>query len=534
MIKRILSLENKFSIAKASLIIGALTLASRLVGLYRDRLFASRFGAGDILDVYYAAFRIPDFVFNLLILGTLSAALIPVFGEYLIKNKKKANEIASTVLNVSTLGMLVLCFVLFLLASPLTKILVPGFPDGKFLDTLALTKILLISPVIFTISNVLSSVLNSQKRFFVVALAPILYNLGIIAGLLFFYPRLGLPGLAWGVIFGASLHVLVQLPEALRFGFRWQAVLNFRDQAMLKIARLFVPRIFGLDTSQISLIIGSVIGSILASGSIAVLNLANNLQAVPIGVFALAAAVASFPSLSEAYVKNDGHGYMRLLYRSMRQILFFIIPITILMLLYRAFIVRLAFGAGKFSWQDTILTFNTLGIFTFTLFSQSLTPLFSRAFYARQNTKTPVIIGLISMALNVLASYWLSLSLGVVGIAAGFSLASIFNCAVLFGFLRRSLYKDYPFAKTLVFELDSQFFRSLAKIILASLLMGTAAYSLIYALSPLFNTQTTLGILLQSGISGLVAVAVFGFCGLILKIEELQSAKSLLKKLFSR
>lgn len=542
MINCLKNLEAKFSLSKAALIVGTLTLLSRLVGLLRDRLFASHFGAGDTLDVYYAAFRIPDFVFNLLILGTLSVAFIPVFTEWLTRDAKKAFHIANTVLNFSFLMMSALCLLLFFFAPVLTKFLVPGFSPEKLAETVVLTKIFLLSPVIFTVSNVFGSILNSQKKFLIANLAPVLYNCGIIFGLLVLYPAWGLQGLGWGVILGALLHLLVQILESVRFGYAWQPIMDFKDLAVRKIGKLFIPRIFGLDTSQLSLLIGSVIGSFLAAGSIAVLNLANNLQAVPVGIFAISVAIAAFPALSEAFAIKDLPGFVKILKNSIIQILFFIIPISILMLLFRAYLVRLVYGAGKFSWSNTILTFNTLGVFVFALFSQALLPLLARAFYARQNTKIPVAIGLVCMGLNVLLSYIFALHAltlkinlpplhfsvqtgGVVGIALGFTLASIINALALFVILRYQLARDLSAAPEVMENFDLKLIEAVLKILLASVAMGIVGYLAIYLLAPLVNTRTGVGILIQSGLAAALATAVYLMVALALGLSQ---AKTLL------
>lgn len=517
---------SNFSISKAAAIIGMLSLASRLLGLVRDRLFAGKFGAGDTLDVYYAAFRIPDLVFNLLILGTLSAAFIPIFTEWLVKDARRAQRIANTVLNSSVLVVGFLCLLLYFFAEPLTKMLVPGFSEEKLGLTVMLTRLLLISPVIFTASNVFGSILNSQKRFFVASLAPLLYNCGIIFGLLYFYPHWGLQGLGWGVVLGASMHLLVQVIESWRWGFVWQPVFDFSDKAVQKIGMLFVPRIFGLDTTQVSLLIGSVVGSLLSAGSITVLNLAHNLQAVPVGLFGISVAMASFPALAEFFAKEDASVFIQTLFDSICKVLFFIIPISVLMLLLRAYIVRLAYGSGQFSWEDTILTFNTLGIFSISLFSQALAPLLARAFYARQDTKTPVLIGLGSIALNIILSYLFAMSKislnfeisgisfgfqtgGVVGIALGFVIASIVNFLLLFAFLHRELEKDSAAASHRMKHFDGDLAVVLGKIIFASLCMGIVGYASIYLFEPLVDTRTGLGILFQSGLATAFSVAVY-------------------------
>ncbi len=510
MIQKLAQLEAKFSLSKAAIIVGFFALFSRIIGLVRDRMFAGAFGAGDTLDIYYAAFRIPDFVFNLLILGTLSVAFIPVFTELLLTDKNRAYKNANTILNFSLLIMGAVSLILILLVEPLTKALVPGFSGEKLESTIKLTRLFLLSPVIFTLSNVFTSILNAHKKFLIVGLAPILYNLGIIFGLLYLYPRYGLIGLGYGVIIGAFLHLLVQIPEAMRNGYRWMPTFDLKDKALRKIGKLFIPRIFGLDNSQISLIIGSIVGSILASGSITVYNLANNLQTVPLGVFAISIAIAAFPVMSEYYAKKDEPAFLKTLGDSMVQILFFMIPISILMLIFRAHIVRLAFGSGNFGWQDTILTFNTLGIFSFSLFSQSLTPLLARAFYSRQNTVIPVTVNILTMALNAALAFIFGKIYGITGVAAAFSIASVLNAIILFFLIRMKLAKSMEEPKKQNLALfDDKLFKSLLKITGASIVMGAVGYSLLYAIEPFINTHTGPGLLIQSGIAVLCACVVY-------------------------
>ncbi len=529
MINKLKSLESNFTINKAALIVGFFTLLSRLTGLLRDRLFAGKFGAGDILDAYYAAFRIPDFVFNLLILGTLSVAFIPVFSELLVKDRQQANRTANTILNSTFLLMFAICTILWLFSASLSKILVPGFTGEKLANMISLTRLFLISPIIFTLSNVFSSILNSQKKFVAVGLAPVLYNFGIIFGLLALYPRYGIMGIGYGVLVGACLHLLVQVPEAVRLGFRWKPIMDFKDKAFQKMTKLFVPRIFGLDNSQISLLIGSVIGSFLASGSIAILNLANNLQAVPIGIFAISIAVASFPALSQLNAEKNERGFLETLAKSLLQILFFIIPITIFILILRAHLVRLAYGAGNFSWEDTILTFKTLGVFAFSLFAQSVSPLLARSFYAKQNTIIPVAINFFTMALNASLAYFFGKSYGVVGIAAGFSIASIFNALCLFIALHYFLSED---GKTgLLKEFDLTIFKQVAKITICALAGGLAAYGALYAAEPFINTRTVLGLLAQAAAAGLLGSAIYFMAAVAL---DLSQAKKFVEKYGSK
>jgi putative peptidoglycan lipid II flippase len=520
------NVKKNTSIVRAAGLIGFFTLLSRLVGLYRDRLFASHFGAGDILDSYYAAFRIPDLVFNLLILGTLSVAFIPVFTEYFHKDPEEANKISNTVLNASFLGMACIVLLLLFFVPEIAKLVAPGFTGKKLSETIILTRIFLFSPVIFTVSSVFSSVLNSLKRFLIVSIAPIIYNFGIIFGIIFLYPHFGIRGLAYGVILGALAHLIIQAAAVFyqrgqsRRHFVYHLEMDLKHAGVRKILRLFVPRIFGIDNSQFSLLIGSIIGSVLASGSIAVFNLANNLQAVPIGIFAISFAVASFPNLSESFAKKDDKEFNHIFVKTAINILFFALPISVLMLLLRAQIIRVILGSGNFDWQATKLTANTLGIFAFSIFAQSLIPLVARAFYARHNTKTPVIIGLVSMAFNLILSYILSRHYGVLGVVAGFSIASVFNFLALYMLLRRQLqHLD-----------DNYLLYAVLKIIFASLLMAIVIYIALYYLGLYFVLDTGWHVFIQGFLAGIIGIAMFLLFSFLLDMEQTRFVFKFLKE----
>lgn len=512
MINRLKKLESTFHIGQATIIIASFTLVSRIMGFGRDVLLANSLGTGKESDIYFTAFRIPDLVYNLLILGTLSVAFIPVFSQYLLSDRPRALRIASTVLNVSAFGMLLICVLIFIFAVPLTHLIAPGFSDSQTYDTAMITRIMMLSPIIFTISNVFSSVLISMKKFIIVNTAPLLYNVGIIIGIVFLYPRYGLDGLAYGVIFGALLHVGVQIPEAYRHGFRWKAAMDLKDPGVRKIGALFLPRIVGLDSSYINLIIVSIIGSTLAAGSITAFNYANNIQAVALGIFALSSAVAIFPVLSEFYAKNDTKGFVSSLQHTIIRVLYFIIPVTILTLLLRAHVVRLLLGHGNCDWTCTVTTFDTLGVLALGLVAQSLVPLFARAFYSRQNTKTPVAISLVAMIINASFSYFLAQELGIVGVALGFVIAATVQCILLFAFLHRYLNTKDPATEKVLAVFDATIVTQTLKILLASILLGAVTYGSLYLLDPILNTRTVFGIFAQASIStafgGIVYIAL--------------------------
>jgi putative peptidoglycan lipid II flippase len=375
------------SITGAAFVIAVMGLASRFLGLVRDRILASKFGAGDELDIYYAAFKIPDLVFNLLILGALSAAFVPLFTSLISKDeKKKAWNMVDKIFTLMVLVLALVTIVLFFLTPWLTSLITFGFNPEKQESVAVLTRIMLISPVLMGVSGLLGGILNSFKKFFFYSLAPIFYNIGIIIGVLFFTEYFGIRGLAWGVVFGAFLHLVVQLPENFRCGFRFKLNFDFKDKHLLQMIKLMVPRTMGLAVTQINFLIITILASTLSAGSLAIFNLANNIQSVPLGLFGISFATAAFPTLSAYGAQNKKEEFIKSFSRTFRNIMFFTVPLSITFIVLRAQIVRVVLGAGKFDWEDTIMTFQALGIFSLSLFAQSLIPLLARAFYSIHNT----------------------------------------------------------------------------------------------------------------------------------------------------
>ncbi len=534
MFKKILSLEQKFSITKAAFIVGFFALLSKFVALVRDPLFTSHFG-GDkiyILDIYNAAFRVPDFIFSVFILGTLSVALIPVFVDLVVKDKKRAQAFANTIITLTMLVMGGGFILLYILAWPITKLLVPGFSADSLSQAVGLTRIIILSQIIFTLSNTCTNILYSYKRFIMAGVAPILYNIGIIAGILFFYPRFGIPGLGYGVLLGAALHLIVQLPELARTSFKLRPAWNLDDAAIKQFLKLYLPRIFAIDLSVVSLLVATFIASNLQTGSIAIFTLAVNLLSLPVSIIALSLATAIFPSLSEKFALGDEAGFLAMLKKTFIQILYFMIPLTLLMLIFRAQGVRLYLGHGKFTWENTILTFSVLGVLVFALISQSLTPIFARAFYSRQNTITPVTINLIALMVNIILAFALKGRYGIIGVAAAFSIASIFNAITLFIVLRAHLYKHSHNTVALK-EFDDDLVATTFKIVLASVFMALTSYASLYVFAPLVHTDTVLGLLIQVGCSGILGLIVFFAASTLLKLRESQIILDYIKKVLS-
>jgi len=517
--------NTKHAIGRSAALVGFFGLIADIAGLLRDRLFAATFGAGHVLDSYYAAFRIPDFVYNLLILGTLSVAFIPVFTEHLVGDEEDAKNIANTVLTVSTLVLAVMCGILYFFVPQLIHhVIAPGFSGQTFNDTVTLTKIFLLSPIIFTASSVFGSVLNSLNRFLMVSIAPVLYNLGIMFGAVFLYPRFGIAGLAYGVIIGALAHLLTQIIGAAVAGFHFKPKLAVHNPGVKRIFQLLLPRIIGVDNSLVSLMIASYFGSFLASGSIAIFSFANNLEMVPMGIFALAFATAAFPNLSQHFAKHDETGFNDTLSKTSVNILYFMIPSSALLIVLRAQIVRVIYGTGQFNWNATRLTANSLGLFAIGLFAQAITPLMSRAFYARQNTIIPVVAGLIAIVANAALSYFLIKPFGVAGLALGFSLSTILNAVILYIALKPRLH-EFSIKQPLI---DS------GKIILASLILAVVSYFCLYLVQLAIPLTRTLYVLAQGSFAAVAGLLIYFLCTKWLGLNQSALAVNLVKRRFIR
>lgn len=532
MIKRLFGGQIN-SITIAALLVALSSLVSRFLGIFRDRILAGEFGAGDTLDIYYAAFRVPDLIFNLLVLGALSAGFIPIFIGLMDNPLDKAKSIfsgeknksawffANNVLNILGILLIGLSVLGFLFAPYFMKMITPGFSDEKMSLVVSLSRIMFLSPIFLGISSVLGGILQSFKRFFVYSLAPIMYNIGIIIGALYFVPIWGVRGLAYGIVFGALLHMLIQLPMVWKLGFRYKFILNFRNENIKNVSKMMVARTLSLAVVQINLLVITIIASTLESGSLSVFNFANNLQSFPIGIFGISFAVAAFPALSA--IAFDRKKLVDTFSSTFRQILFFVVPSTVLLLTLRAQIIRVTLGTGQFDWNDTVLTIHTLGFFTISLFAQATIPLLTRVFYARHNSKTPFYVGLVSIIVNIALSYRFAQTMGVDGLALAFSVASIINFVILWIVLHLEIGS--------MDEMRVLF--SVVKFSIAALACGVAVQGMKLVIWPYIDMTKTMGVFTQGFIAGLLGLFVYLLVSALLKSEEFFSFWNSIKRRLS-
>lgn len=514
------------SVAAAAFIISLAGVASRILGLFRDRILAGQFGAGDTLDAYYAAFRIPDLMYNLMIVGALSAAFIPVFTELISKDKEEeAWKLSSGILSLQIVFTGFVSVILIVWAPWLMKLVTPGFHDEKMDLTVTLTRIMFLSPFLLGISGILGGSLVSLKKFLIYSLAPIFYNVGIIIGALFFVKTMGPVGLAWGVVLGAVLHLLVQYPAVKFSGFKFQPHFfdAWKDPSVRKVLKLMIPRTMTIAVSQINFTIITIFASTLTAGSLAVFNFANNIQSAPLGLFGISFAIAVFPTLSAHAARDEKEKFAIAFSRTFRQVLFFVIPVSVFLYVFRAQIVRVLLGSGEFNWDDTIMTFTVLGLLTMSLFAQSLLPLLTRTFYALQNTKTPLKIALVSEAINLILVVSLIKSHGVYGLAIAFSISSILNMTLLMIFLRKHL----PDLKDAII-IDSAF-----RIISSSIVAGLVAQIGKIIVGTRGELDTFVAVLMQIVIAGSMGLSAFCLMSYYLKSKEFfQFTDSVTRKLF--
>lgn len=490
-----------------------LGLLSRVLGVLRDRILASHFGASDLLDVYYVSFHVPDFIFNLLVVGAVAAAFIPVFIEYQSKNDGGEWEIANNFLNILVTMMALTAGILFVFTPWLIRFIAPGFsPEKQYLAVL-FTRVMLVSPIIFSVSVVIGSILQIFNRFLAYALAPIMYNLGIIFGAIVLVPKFGPLGLAEGVVLGALLHLAIQLPALKGIGFKWRKIWMWSDIGMKKILKLMIPRTMGIALIQINLIILDMFASKISSGSVTMINFANNFQYLPISLVGISIAVASFPTLSREALKEDKVDFSRRIDKTLCRILFIAVPLSFLMVYLRADLIRVILGAGLFGSRDIELTGQILGWFSVGVFAQSIIPFLARSFYAMQNTWVPVVASMAGVAANIFFVLYFLPNMKIFALPLAFSIAGILNAVILVVFLKRYL-KLFPVSKIGIYFL---------KLIYICAIMTLAIFVADLFISFNLNSLGSLYQIITLSLIGTITFIVFSY---ILKLEEVEIFKA--------
>jgi putative peptidoglycan lipid II flippase len=524
MVERILRVIHRewSGLHEAALLLGGFALLSQVLGLIRDRMLAHEYGAGSSLDIYYAAFRIPDFLYASLASFVAVTVLIPFILEKIEGSATGEEEGKRFFQSVFTaffgiIGLVAL--IAFILMPVLAPRVVPGFAPKEMETFISLSRILLLSPIILGVSNLFGSVTQTYRRFLVFALGPVLYNIGIIFGIVFLLPSFGLPGLAWGVILGALLHLSIQIPVIVRHGYLPRFPKRFDTSGVLRVVRTSLPRTIALSATHFTTIILVALGSSIAEGSISVFQLAFNLQSIPLAIVGMSYSVAAFPTLARQWTEGKAQEFALEVATAMRHIIFWSFPAIALFVVLRAQIVRTVLGTGAFDWTATRLTAAALALFAVSVVAQSILLLLLRAFYATGETRTPLRWSLVGAVSTVLSAY---------------VLVTLFERSDVFRFFVESLLRVDDIQGTKVLMLPLAF--SIGSIVSASALffvlvgkfkghwdgvrkaffhaftssvfMGLVAYHGLQFLDDVLDINTFHGIFLQgllAGITGIIA-----------------------------
>lgn len=535
------------SIHHAAYLLAISALLSQILGLFRDRLLAGNFGAGVTLDIYYAAFRVQDFIFYSIASLISLAVLIPLISKTLEeKGKEEVRKLLNSLLTVTFLLVGVAALLAITFSRPLTAFIFPGIFVGPHLETfLLLMRILLLSPFFFSLSGLLSSITQVYNRFYITSISPLLYNLGIILGIVYFYPLFGITGLAYGVLFGAFMHMIVQVPFVYKVQLLPRFTFKIIWQDIKVVIGLSFYRALALGSSQLALIFLIGLASTLSAGSIAVMALAQNMQNIPFLIIGASYSVAAFPVLAKFYSQGDLNDFILQLKDSARHIVFWTVPAIVLFIVFRAQIVRVILGSGNFSWGDTRLTAACLALFVVSVFAQSLSLLFMRAYYAAGRNKESLIIALTSSVVTILVSYWglnvfqqnvyvstfLEHLLRIQGVQGtevimlplAFSLGAFVNVSLFMILLRH----DFNIKSI---EIGGTFLH----IFTASVAMGFVAYQFLDYFGTLFDINTFWGIFSQGALSGLFGICAGIFILSMLKNKEYIETVQALHKRFTK
>ena len=525
MVKSFFSLlsSRQTSILSGATILMVAVFASRFLGLIRDRMLVHYFDTSQT-DIFFAALRLPDLMFQLLIFGSLSVAFIPVFTDFLNKKGEgEAFEFASNILNLSLVFFLLIEIIIFFFVSPLNSLILWGFTGERKEITDQLTRLALISQMILIVGSFFIGIGQSFQRFIAPALAPLFYNLGIIAGIALFSPFFGIAGPIMGVILGSFLHVAVQIPLIISLGFKYKLTFNFFNSGVREIFKLMSIRNIGLAAEQISDTIAVSLASLISPYSITLLTFAQHLQAVPIGLFGATIAQAALPVLSKEYSKGEMEQFKITLLTTMHQILFLTLPAASILIILRIPVVRLVFGASQFNWADTVLTGRTVAFLAAGLAAQSVILLLVRSFYAIKDTRTPVLVSIVTVIINILLSLFFTviLKMDVWGLGVAYAISTNISLVMLIVFLHNKIGG---------FNMDN-FVVPAFKMSVAATIAAIALYIPMKALDQLvFDTTRTINLIILTGIASFFGLSIYLILVWLMRVRELHTYIELLKK----
>ena len=503
-------------LARAATIVMAFFVVSRVLGLLRDIVISHQFGTSRALDIYFAAFNVPDFVFNVLAGGALGSAFIPTFSAALAQSDaRRAWQLAGAIINLTFVALTAISALLAIFAPQVAALTVArGFAPSDQALTADLMRWMLVTPIIFGVSGIVMGILNSHQHFVLPALAPVVYNAAIIAGALVLAPTMGVYGLVVGVIVGAVLHLAIQLPWFFRGESRmayskWQmlnplsAIRNLPSADVREVVRLMLPRTLGIAAVQINFLVNTILASALPIGAIAALAYAWRVMLLPVGVVGQSLATAVFPTFAAQTARHELDDFRNTFSMAFRVTLYLTIPATVGLIVLGAPFIALLFQRGQFDARSTAETAWALQFFALALFAHSGLEIVARAFYALHDTFTPVAVGMGAMALNIGLSVVLIAPLAQGGLALANSIATILEVSVLLVILRWR-----------IGDIDAR------RIALSTVRIVVAAVTMAVALVPFANHYAASPIFVAL-VGTLIGAAVYLIATVLLRSEEI-------------
>lgn len=507
--------KKQHTILSASIVLAITFGISAILGFLRSRFLYAAFFKCCVaqLDVYNAAFRLPDLIFKLLVTGALSASFIPVFSNYLQKDEKKAHEIASSVINILLIVFFFAAIIVLIFARPLTNLIASGFSPNQLNLMVNLTRILLLAQIFFLISNFVSAILQVNQIFIIPSLSPIVYNFFIIISIFTLAPVFGIYGVVYGAVIGAFFHLAIQIPVVKRQGYNYSFSINLKLNGVKEVFRLMLPRSLSLGLGEIENTVTLFFASNLASGSISLLNLALQLMYLPSRIFGTTIGQASLPILSKNIARNELDDFRKTVNKIIIQSLYIALPVTVITLVQRLAIVRLLFGSHQFPWSATLTTAKILAFLTPAIVCQAVSQILIRSFYALHNTKIPFKVSLASLIFNIVSSFCLVnfTNLGVFGLAISSTIGNIVQLIGLF----------YYFIKVVDGFNWILLLKKINKILTASLITGLTSWlSLKFLDLFILDTSKTIFLIIVFGTSSFCGVIFYFLSSKLLKIEE--------------
>jgi putative peptidoglycan lipid II flippase len=508
------------SLLVAAAIVAFGFIGSRLLGVLRTVVIANEFGTGDEVGAYFVAFRLPDLIFQVLAGATIGSAFIPTFARYFTnKSEDEAWLMASRVLNLIALATAALGVIAFITAPWIVPLLAPGLGDNpaeeKELEDLAveLTRIMTLSPILFSISGLFTGILNARHSFFLPALAPMVYNLSIIFGAVVLAEPFGIHGLAIGVVLGAALHLLIQVPGLVRYGMRWAPSISVADEGVREVGRLMGPRVIGLAAGQANFFVTTFFASFISAGSIAAMNYAWLLMMLPLGVFGMAISTAVFPRLAEQAARGQPDEMRDSVSRTLRMILFLTVPSTIGLLILREPIVAVLLERGAFGEASTEITSDALFFFSLGLVGHASIEILARGLYALGDTRSPAVAAIAALLLNVVLSAILYGPFEEAGLAFAVSAAAFLNAAMHYVTLRNKLGGLR----------EAEIARSLVTVTVASAALAAVVLALWYWLPPLYDAESSVEAFVLLIAAMAAGAAAYFLVALLRRDEELST-----------